>query len=601
MISTQKRPDSKASPVAQGKPSKKKAERSNPNAVFDVYRARYGLTDQWHDFARWQRHLRKPNRFARLQERFGAGQNSPLAWGIPSLEFEADAAAALQTSFKLARRSQTKILESDVCQQLVHDYLAEVEPEIGEAVSSSLRAVHLAQLAPTLVSLAPTELGWPLLEKLCKQVEDSQMATFANPRVEQLLQLELPLTLACQFPEMESFRPLVPEVASQWEKSLARWLDEAGTLEMHWWLQHRAIFAGWVRVYCLLRLLGQPEPADGTLQQMIGFFRQTQRAACSNGETLLIPQDLSCGFRRLIRLAETLLGEKAGLRDKTKKKRVSALGSSAEAAGLTLMQTRWGQRCVKIGLQHDGSQFAMHLWRGQSLLQGICFPEIKLGGQRLQPRDRWEVSCWHGDRDVQILDLELKLDHDVRLDRTIVLGVDDEFLFMADTVTSNLPQEITYSLDLPLAPGITARAETETCEYYLLNHDRLISLVLPLAAPEWKSARGSASLQGKARELTLHQTASGKCLFAPLFFDLKPNRCLSARTWRPLTIARQRTVVPSDEAVGYRVRIGYKQWLLFRSFGQQEPYTILGKHLLCEFYLGRIEPDQSITDLIRIG
>ncbi len=601
MIFTLKNPDSKAPPVAKGKPSKKESEPDDANAAFDVNCERYGLTAKWRDFSRWQRRLQKSNRFGQLQRCFGAGQNSPLAWGISSVEFEADAAAALQFSYKLARRSQKKIFESDICQQQVREYLAEVEPELGEAVSSSLRSVHLAQLAPVLIGYAPTEMGWPLLEKLCQQVEQSQEATFANPRVEQLLQQELPLTLAYQLSEMESFRPLVSAAANEWEKSLTRWLDEAGTLEMRWWPQHRAIFAGWIRVYRLLRLLEQPEPADETRQRMIGLFRQTQRAACSNGETLLIPQDLSSGFRRLIRLAESLLVEKAGLRDRSKKKRIAALGSSAEAVGLTLMQTRWGNRSAKIGLQHDGQQFAMHLWRAQSLLQGECFPEIRVGSHCLKPRDRWEVSCWHGDHDVQVLDLELKLDRGVCLDRTIVMGVDDEFLFMADTVSCEEPQEVTYSLDLPLAAGITARAESETCEYYLINHERLISLVLPLAAPEWKNARGSASLEGTPRKLTLQQTAKGKSLYAPLFFDLKPNRSLSARTWRPLTIARRRTIVPSDVAVGYRVRIGYKQWLLFRSFGQQEPYTVLGKHLLCEFYIGRIEPDQSITDLIRIG
>ena len=542
----------------------------------EAFLERIGLPRKWLEPNRWQRRLRKQRQLSRFIRQLGVGKSSPLMWGAPRKLLDADVVSAIQDDFGLARQlDDGKIGIRPNPFQPKFDFGGEC------SIAKAMYFVHLAQVAPQILACAEPSAIWSQLEKLCQLVVDDRTDSPQSPWSEELLQIELPLTLAHQLPDLDSLKLLVPDARRKLEQSLSHWLDFEGMLELKWWPEHRAILAGWLRCARLLQLLGTDEISAESRQRLVSLFRHSQRAAYLADGALLVATDISCGVGRITKLAESVLGEKPRLRGCSQAERTVGLGSSSEPAGLTIMQTGWKKSAAKIAIDHSNSATSIHLWRNESLLLGNCCPEIAIGETRLEPRGRWDVNCWHCDEDIQVLDLELRLEHGVCLQRTIVLANEDEFLFMADALTSREPHHWIYSLELPVAAGISVEPESETLEFYLRNPSKIVSVVFPLAAPEWKTSPSAAGLSETSHGLTLRQSHVGRHLFAPLFIDLKPRRSVRAHTWRSLTVAKNRETQSQESAVGYRVRSGDDQWLFFRSFGEPVPYSVLSKHLAC--------------------
>jgi hypothetical protein len=576
------------------RPSRSNAVRDNDDASALGFLAELGLPDPKRGLSGWRARLGRKNRFVGLLKRFGAGRACPLSWGWAAEEFQPEFGQELKSVSKAARDADAKTLEK------WGEALFQSGPTEADALSATIREVLLAEVIPVILASESCANGLGLLERLCRRIEQNRQVTFLDPRLELLAKIELPLTSAFQLAELTALRQIAAESTGFWEASLNRWVRESGGLTDGWWPWHRALFAAWVRSLRLIESLGLEAPADESRGRLAKLFRQVARGACSNAQALLVAGDLSCGYRRLTRLAEQVLQEESGLKGAPRKQRATARGLCDEDSRLTLLRTRWGRRGTKFGLRHDESAGEVHLWRDRSILWGNCTPAVRVGTESIHVQGQWRVSCFHADREVQAVDLEMQIAPGVCLQRTVVLGLDDEFLLWADAVLLAEPQAIAYELTLPLAQGISAISETETTECYLRGEEGAVALVMPLSAPEWTAARSPARLEASPAGLTMRHAVDGRVLFAPLFVGCRPIHALRARTWRRLTVACHRAAVPADQAMGFRIRVGDQQWLLFRSFGQKEPYSVLSMQLLCEFYLGRIERNQTITDLLRI-
>jgi hypothetical protein len=145
-------------------------------------------------------------------------------------------------------------------------------------------------------------------------------------------------------------------------------------------------------------------------------------------------------------------------------------------------------------------------------------------------------------------------------------------------------------------------------------------------APRGVQIGGSLSLQAAAHgadqcglqsdetTLELRQCTFGSSLFAPLFFDLDRRRirrpfariiqhnghgCRKCGlTWRQLTVAESLTVQPADAAVGYRVAVGGKQWLIYRSLAPPRNRTLLGHNLSGELFVARFRRNGEVKPII---
>jgi hypothetical protein len=98
----------------------------------------------------------------------------------------------------------------------------------------------------------------------------------------------------------------------------------------------------------------------------------------------------------------------------------------------------------------------------------------------------------------------------------------------------------------------------------------------------------------------LGQTGKAKRFFAPLFIDLDRRRAGRERTWRHLTVAEDRQIVPSDTAVGYRIQSGREQWMAYRSLGPPGNRTVLGQNRTTEFFVVRLLPRDRVETIVDV-
>jgi hypothetical protein len=227
---------------------------------------------------------------------------------------------------------------------------------------------------------------------------------------------------------------------------------------------------------------------------------------------------------------------------------------------------------------------------------------VRLDGERLSPAKdaSWEEVCWHSDDDADYLELEIELTRGVRVQRQMLLARDDRFLLLADAVLGVESGALDYTSTLPLVEGVVFDPASETREGYLVGR-KPRALVFPLSLPEWREQtwRGGLTSTAGSLEFQCGHPVSRR-IYAPLFFDLDPRRQVQPATWRRLTVAENRTIVPHEEAVGYRVQSGSQQWLIYRSLDERGNRTLLGQNLVSEMLVARFETSGEIESLLEI-
>lgn len=207
---------------------------------------------------------------------------------------------------------------------------------------------------------------------------------------------------------------------------------------------------------------------------------------------------------------------------------------------------------------------------------------------------RWEEVCRESEDGVEYLELEGRAAKGIQVTRHLLVAPKDGFLLAADAVVFSRPVTLHYSAVWPLGRDVSCEPAAHTRETRL-TFGRRRAVVLPLALPEWREDSRGGELVPSEAGLALRQWTKGRALFAPLFIDVDPKRQNKPLTWRTLTVAENFRVQPPDMAVGYRVQIGSRQWLVYRSLGPKGNRSLLGHNLVSEtlvarFVGGQVEP-----------
>jgi hypothetical protein len=233
------------------------------------------------------------------------------------------------------------------------------------------------------------------------------------------------------------------------------------------------------------------------------------------------------------------------------------------------------------------------------IFSGAWEHELEVNGELLGVSGDWGETCWFSDKDVDYLELEVKLDGGWRLQRHVMLARQDLLLLLADAVIGDDSAELNYRGRLPVTPEIGFDAEEETWEGFLGSREPR-ALVVPLALPEWRQGTRQGTLRLRNVGLELAHRASAPALFAPLILDLDPRRFDQAVTWRQLTVAEQLKIQPPHVAGAYRLQRGKKNWLFYRSLAPQANRTVLGHNLCSELLCARFDRHGEVTPLIEI-
>jgi hypothetical protein len=283
-----------------------------------------------------------------------------------------------------------------------------------------------------------------------------------------------------------------------------------------------------------------------------------------------------------------------------------------EEHSIAVMRRNWNRDDQRIAVLFAGRTCELELIAsGRIAASGAWRFEIAQQGRQLQPISDWESSCWYTDQDVDYLELEIELTAGVKLQRQIVLAREDRFLFLADAVLSPQPGNLEYRSILPLAPQVEFHGAEESREGFLVQGRattaggkpagrRPLAQVLPLAMPEWRAEPHDGELKMIPEGLELRQGTPRQRLFAPLFIDLDRSRFRRRMTWRRLTVAESLAPLPPDVAAGFRVAIGDRQWLIYRSLAARGNRTLLGHNLATESLIAQFGKDGEVTSIVEI-
>lgn len=241
---------------------------------------------------------------------------------------------------------------------------------------------------------------------------------------------------------------------------------------------------------------------------------------------------------------------------------------------------------------------------GATLLNGPWTVQASAGGQPLAPAGSWRESCWERDEAYDYLEIDLPLAGGRLLERQMLFARQERFVLLADALIgpsgNSAANELHYQGSLPLDAQAAFRPAAETREGWLETKNRRQASIVPLALPEWRAEFGHAELSAHDGRLSLNQKALGRNLYAPLWIDLDSRRLKRPLTWRRITVAENLAIVPREVAAAYRVQVGGKQWLLYRSLAQRGNRTFLGHNTLCSFACRRLLAGGATEDLVEI-
>lgn len=557
----------------------------------------------------WMRHLtRRKDR--NIDKLFPRRKGSPLLWVRSHDDSWGATLALVEGLVENPRRSQRSRQEADA---EVRAWMLESDSQ-GAPTAYAMECLAWAYSLPQLSRRLSAETWWELLDCLIGAIHvASEPAVEKDALARLLLSGELPLVLAYQLPELRSPRRL-RDAAKQTIASVLLSVTEPSG----WWLAAHtpavwAMAASWLRCRPLARELKRSwdEPAERRFQELLTHL---VRFARPDGTLPLVERASDAATPALavalINALQAAEGRRAAANSLAKllpsKLRTPALPKKAaaahsEEAGLAHLRTDWQPNADRVSVDFAGAMPELEIAVGNRVLvHGPWNVAVQADGRPAHLAGPWEVLCWHSDQDVDYLEIEADYQDDLVVGRHILLAKRDRWLLLADSVIGRRAERVEYRGDLQLAEGVSFLPQVETCEGQLDCRQRS-ALVLPLALPEWRSDHRFGQLHSDQRSLTLEQQGAGASLFAPVLIDLDARRVNLQRTWRQLTVAQDRNILPGQTAAAFRVQIGAEQWLFYRSLTGRANRSVLGHNLVTEFLAARFTRRGTTKQLLEIA
>lgn len=492
--------------------------------------------------------------------------------------------------------------------------------------ASALEALAWCHSLPQLAGAVSESLWRQMLDQWLGVAADAdQLDVDTQPWVHQLVAGELRLTLAYLFPEITTCRTLARPARRSLSDGLVRLCDGEGVLAGRFFHLTRPLLACWTRCLALANEMGRAcwsrdaqiqykwllrnairlTRADGTQAFCCdGVGGRSARpgrgqgAACEDLFDAALQLGGTSADRRIARL--TLPGRRGMRRASLSDSGLPNSAIHSEWAGMSVLRAGWVATDPRLAVLWHEAVIRVELESaGRVILSGPWHLHVNRNGSRLEPETPWEEVCWVSDDDVDYLELEATFTGGVRVQRHLVLARKDRFLLLAEAVMDRRPGRWECRQCLGLAPGIRFAPSADSWEGSLVGQRRW-ALTMPLGLREWRAAASAGALRQNDGALELRQWAVGRALFVPLFVDLDTRRMHSPLTWRQLTVAQNRRIVPADVAVGYRVMVGKEQWLIYRALDRGGNRTVLGHNLITQLLVARFNRDGQVDPLVEI-
>ena len=524
----------------------------------------------------------------------------------------------------IAKLDKLRIKQKDVkaskgWTQRVSDWLAanRLRRE-GNSASSTTLGYALECLAwahglPLLVGKLSEGLWTELAETLVRISSEASNGAFPRePIVGQLIAGELPLTLSYLFPELPRCVELNAVAREVIAEGIDEILDGEGQPHARHLPQLRLILACWTRCLYLDRMLKKQRIEKPARLQFEWLVRQTLRWCRRDGTSIFDQKEKfkRASFLQLMDSALCLAGDQIDLHimdalisnPNETDGADDSLPSAAEHsdwAETAMLRTNWNAKSDYFAVTYHGrelnTEFAIN---GKVAWSGQLQPRVSFDGQVLTPQSDWEEVCWESDYDVNYLELEMEFGQGCSVQRQILMARGDRFLMISDALTNLQTGRHEIVSRLPLAKNISLKPSDETHEAFLMNGSKRMASVMPISLPEWRTDRNRGQINTDRNEFT--QFGQGSGMYSSLFIDFEPTRQRFPLTWRQLTVAESLEILTPDTAVAFRVQVGKRQWVIYRSIADAGNRTFLGHNLIAEFVVARFDPSGELTNLIEI-
>lgn len=557
----------------------------------------------------WRDHLRKrtcPRPPAKVLK-----DASPFLWGLAD-RGPASTAGLHRRIEKLLAGKESR---AELAEELRYWLADATSPR--DSVQRALDSVCWCWNLPRLARRLPATLWWTLLNRLVEtSANATQVGGEVDPVAQQILAGELALTLAYLLPELKACRKLAAPARQALTAGLETLVDDEGLLQGRHWSQLGLLLGSWTRSARLGAELRNGSWSESAQNRYNKLVVQALRAATPTGSTILgttaevawpatfwsavLASSTKPAAKKLASLVlpRRLLSDIAVAAEKSSTSVEPA--AQSDTSGVALLRSHWSRRSDLLAVECSDSVVQTEfIANGDRLWSGTWEIDVQIAGANLVPVSPWESVCWVSDEDVVYFELERAFAGGVRIQRQMLLARDDRFLLLADTVLGRQPAPVSYRGSLPLAEVNSIEPAEETRELRLRGAHSSV-LVVPCALNEWRQGTQAGSLEVRDRSLVLEQNANGGNLFAPIFIDLDPRRQEAPLTWRNLTVAADREIQPADVAVGYRVRVGKQQWLVYRAMAERRSRTVLGANTWTPFLVTRVKKTGELETLLEI-
>ena len=276
---------------------------------------------------------------------------------------------------------------------------------------------------------------------------------------------------------------------------------------------------------------------------------------------------------------------------------VAPVNQSDEAAWAVL-RTHWGAHADRVTIDHDQPALNIELSiQGQRVLEGEWRSTLTIDARVIPLHGEWTCVCWQSDPEGDYIELQLTVPGVARIERQILLSRTQEFCLLGESYAEMADDEFSVSSQLPLWMGVLGTTVPLTREVQLTAGDVPIRC-FPVAVPD----RHVFSTPAKfGSDLSMTTTVRGTGWYNPVMLDWSSDRRKAAAEWRSLTVAEDRSAVKPGIASGYRLKVGDRQWLMYRSLlRSEEARSVLGHQTRYETVIGSVEPNGDITPLMLV-
>jgi len=453
----------------------------------------------------------------------------------------------------------------------------------------------------------------PLLRNL-ETIRDCCQSNHMSYLNEQLILVELPIMLLHKFVvEEDGSRQRLPaaeEAIDLLSECVLSVLDDDGWPGLEVCHDFGPLAASWTRSVALLKSVGMS--LDDDVAEVLRWLpRQIMRLKRSD-KTLMLSSSPATVPDDLLNLMISTLGDADDAEilkrtvdsPKSPKPNLVMLDKSCNTISTwgesLLFHDGWEQKSCRLSAVFNEQGCQLEIAKSKTLIHGNVFPDLIVDGNPLTILDQPDVLVEYLDGRVAFAEIEWHFDNEVVMQRQIILSLEDKFAWIGDAVVAPAESDIEYRCDWSLGEGISNVEESETCESYFYDGKKMRGLIIPPALGEWKAERSGGQVSFAEDHFTMHANRRGRALYVPVFLDLSPKRSLKPRTWRQLTVAEDLDIVDQDSAVAYRIQVGKKQFVFYRSMAEPRNRTFFGENVNTEMFLGRFEKNRLMTELVQI-